>query len=142
MPKSLNCKLEINKINFNKDRLLLAMAQMGYNVSVACAKVGLAPKTFYTYYAEDDDFRARVDELTSRRVPPEIILAVKEKKLDITEEKLMEKILEGDTTAIKYLLDNLGRSRGYNNPQPHIVYNIDTELDAAKELAQKLKKEF
>ena len=37
-----------------------------------------------------------------------------ERVLDVTENKLFEKIKEGDTQMIKYMLSTKGRKRGYN----------------------------
>lgn len=37
----------------------------------------------------------------------------RERMLDFTESKLMEKVKDGDTTAIIFTLKTLGRSRGY-----------------------------
>lgn len=51
---------------------------------------------------------------------PELKSLIEDEKeflLDVAESKLFEKVINGDLSAIKYLLDNKGRGRGYGQQQ-------------------------
>lgn len=84
----------------NKEALLEAMTKHRGLITQACKEADLARTTFYTYYKEDVDFKAKVDDMD-------------ELVLDFAEGKLFENIDDGDTTAQIFLLKCKGKRRGY-----------------------------
>ena len=72
----------------------------GTNVSLTCAALGVARKTFYDW----------------KKTKPKLVEAlneVDESLLDFAESKLMKKIDEDDTTCILFYLRTKGKDRGY-----------------------------
>lgn len=69
-------------------------------VSLAAARLGIAPRTLY----------ARLERVPSLR---EALSDERERMLDIAENKLFEQIQAGNYRAIAFYLRTIGRSRGY-----------------------------
>ena len=69
-------------------------------VSTACKNANTSRDTFYRWYKEDEEFKAKVDDL-------------KNVSLDFAESKLLEQINSGNTTAIIFFLKTQGKNRGY-----------------------------
>lgn len=69
-------------------------------IANACEVVGVSRGTFYNWCKEDEEFKARVDEIN-------------EDTLDFVESKLLENIKKGEVTSIIFYLKTKGRNRGY-----------------------------
>jgi hypothetical protein len=69
-------------------------------VSTACKNAGVSRDSFYRWCKEDEEFKAKVDDL-------------KNVSLDFAESKLLEQINSGNTTAIIFFLKTQGKNRGY-----------------------------
>ena len=74
------------------------------NISAVCRheSVNIARKTFYLWYKEDEEFKAKIDALD-----------VDEESLDLAEGKLHSLMNDKNFNAIKFYLENKGASRGY-----------------------------
>lgn len=88
----------------DKNKFLVVFEKALGNVSVACKNFGCDNKTFYNWYNEDADFRAKAD-------------AVKEIRKDFIESALDKRIQEGDTTAIIFAAKTQCKDRGYVEKQ-------------------------
>ncbi len=91
-----------------KDLFIENLFATGGIIYTACKCTGISRGTYYVWYNSDADFRARVDE-------------VMEAQIDAVESRLMERIVQGDTTATIFYLKTRGRNRGWNDkvqPQP------------------------
>lgn len=84
----------------NKDEFLKVFKKALGNVSVACQNFDIERSTFYDWYNNDADFKAKAD-------------AVKEIRKDFIESALDKKIQEGDTTAIIFAAKTQCKDRGY-----------------------------
>lgn len=96
-----------------KSEILEALEKHKGIVSTACASIGLARSTYYSWLSSDEAFKAAVDD-------------IQETAIDFVESKLMEKI-NGVTvmgkediyeqppsdTAIIFYLKTKGKKRGY-----------------------------
>ena len=92
-----------------------------FNVTEACKVIEIDRSTYYRWLENDPDFGQAVQE-------------AREEKLDFIEDQLLEKIAEGDTTAIIFALKTLAKHRGYverqeisgpnNTPLPSIDIKI------------------
>lgn len=96
---------------------LIALEQVGLNVSIACKKMGISRSTYDEWKAHNDDFRLAVSH-------------IEEAQVDFAETALKKKIQEGDTKAITYFLDNKGKHRGYGQKidLTALIQNKPTEL--------------
>ena len=92
----------------NEDRLktkfLKTFEKTNFNISETCRQLKVSRNKFYKWLKLDDDFRERYETL-------------KEVYIDLAESQLIKLVQKGDFKAIRYLLDNLGKKRGYNQPQ-------------------------
>lgn len=70
------------------------------NISIACKSFGISRETYYQWRAKYPEFAEKADEAIDRR-------------LDMVEDMLNRKCLEGDTTAIIFTLKTMGKKRGY-----------------------------
>lgn len=95
-------------------------------IATACIKADVSRKLFYKYYNSDEYFRERVTE-------------VKEQAIDIVEAKLMERIDNGDTTAIIFFLKTRGRKRGYSERTTTEISLHDIDIT---KLTQRLQQEL
>ena len=109
--------LEHFNTNINKALMLKAMQNNRGNISRSCLEVGCSRESFYNFYKQDPEFKAQIDEL-------------KEVRLDIYEEKLLELAEDKNITAIIFGLNNQGGSRGYHPPGYVAIQNPD---DATKD---------
>ncbi|EJW94012.1 hypothetical protein EVA_17886 [gut metagenome] len=90
-------------------------------VRLACKKAGISPPTFYKYKREDAEFAAAAD------------VRSRDTMVDIAESALMNRVLEGDTTATIFLLKTRGKYRGWsekNIPTPEEVRKQEEEAAA------------
>lgn len=69
-------------------------------VSDACEKVGVSRTTFYAWIQDDPKFAEEYHD-------------IQEKVLDFGEAALYRGVKEGNTSLIRFFLENKGRSRGY-----------------------------
>jgi len=83
-----------------KKKFLENLSQCKGTISTACKMSGIARSTFYDYMNSDREFM-------------EMVFETKELAIDYVERKLMQKIDDGDTTAIIFYLKTKGRKRGY-----------------------------
>lgn len=88
----------------DKNEFLKVFEKALGNVSVACKNFGLDNSTYYGWYKDDADFRAKAD-------------AVKEIRKDFIESALDKRIQEGDTTAIIFAAKTQCKDRGYVEKQ-------------------------
>jgi hypothetical protein len=86
--------------NIKKDRLIECLEKSLGVVSTACAKANLSRQTHYRWLTEDEDYKARVDDILNVT-------------LDYVEGKLFNEIQGGNMTGIIFYLKTKGKSRGY-----------------------------
>lgn len=84
-----------------KTLFLKKLRECGGMTTAAADSTGIAHSTFRSWYATDDDFAAQVNEM-------------RERATDFVESKLMQKIADGDTTAMIFYLKTQGRNRGWS----------------------------
>lgn len=70
------------------------------NISLACKTFGINRDTYYEWRKKYPEFAAKADEAIDRRI-------------DMAEDMLNRKCLEGDVTAIIFTLKTIGKRRGY-----------------------------
>lgn len=75
-------------------------AKKGCNVSATCTALGIDRSTFYEWRKNDAKLDAMLNDES-------------ESLIDFTESKLIEKINDGDLTAIIFMLKTRGKNRGY-----------------------------
>lgn len=81
-------------------QIATTFAKKGCNVSATCIALGIDRATFYKWRKEDPKLDAMLNDES-------------ESIIDFTESKLIEKIGEGDLTAIIFMLKTRGKNRGY-----------------------------
>ncbi len=86
----------------HKKKLLEALERSLGIVTPACKEVGISRNTFYTYYREDEVFKAAVDDIN-------------EITLDFAENQLLKKIKEGSERSILFYMKYKARKRGYSD---------------------------
>lgn len=86
----------------NKERLLIELEKTLGIVTSACKICNLDRVTFYNYYNNDEEFKAKVD-------------SINEQTIDFAENSLLKQIKAGDTTATIFYLKTKGRKRGYED---------------------------
>lgn len=111
----------MNKVAHNKKTLLTALEKSLGVVTTACNKCGISRSTFYNYYRDDAEFKAKVDDLEN------IVL-------DFAESKLHEQIDDGNITGIIFYLKTKGKKRGYIERQEHEI--TDKTKENAIDLSQ------
>lgn len=89
-------------IKKHKQKLLEALERSLGIVTPACKEVGISRNTFYTYYREDEVFKAAVDDIN-------------EITLDFAENQLLKKIKEGSERSILFYMKYKARKRGYSD---------------------------
>lgn len=110
---------------FTKQQVEDALIKAKGLVSVAASHLGCDPRTVRNYF---------------KRYPTlkELCHEQKEALLDFTEKKLLEKIAEGNLTAIIFFLKTQGRSRGYYEKiETNTSFSIDRN-DIPKDVLDKL----
>lgn len=117
-----------------KAKLLDALELSVGVVTTACRAVNISRDTHYRWMKEDPDYKARVEELENVA-------------LDLSESKLFENIMSGDTTAIIFHLKTKGKGRGYTERIEHKDvtdfnerYKDKTPEQIAAELSEVAKK--
>ncbi|MDA7640571.1 phBC6A51 family helix-turn-helix protein [Opitutaceae bacterium] len=90
--------------NDKKEALLTALRNNRGNISKACGATGVSRGTFYNWREIDSDFAERV-----QHVDDDIV--------DLAQDKLMEKVEEGNIQAITFVLKTKGRRRGYGKSE-------------------------
>lgn len=105
------------------DKLVEVFEKKGGNISATCDALGITRQTFYNYKKNVKGLEDRLD-------------AVSESLIDFAESKLVEKVQDGDLTAIIFYLKTKGRSRGYvervendfvSNPFEDLMKRLDEE---------------
>lgn len=94
-------KKEQERTRINKARMLEALERNRALVNVSCREVGIAPSTHRKWMQEDPEYRESFG----------YILGLKG---DSVENKLDEKIEEGDLTAIIFYCKTKLKNRGFN----------------------------
>lgn len=89
-----------NRIEQLKKAAVEALHKSRGNVSAACAACGIGRTQFYQWKKDDEEFAHAVDN-------------VREIEIDKVESKLLDKIDDGDITAIIFYLKTIGKKRGY-----------------------------
>jgi hypothetical protein len=92
--------MRITEADNRKQNLLAALRETRGIVSVACARAGVARRTFYNWLDTDKDFKLSVED-------------VNEEAVDYVEGKLLERIDEGKERSIIFFLKTRGKKRGY-----------------------------
>ena len=87
-----------------KKELLEALEENYGLVSVACQKIGIGRTSFYRYLESDQTFADQVRE-------------IRDKNIDLVEDKLIQKILACDTASIIFYLKCKGKHRGWSEKQ-------------------------
>jgi len=91
----------VSKSNIIKKKSMISALERSLGVvTIACKEVGIARKTHYEWYKEDEDYRNAVDDLV-------------DVALDFAESMLHKQIQEKDTTATIFYLKTKGKKRGY-----------------------------
>lgn len=83
-----------------KQTFLEAYDAAAGNISVACKKANICRKTFYLWRDADSDFADKVEEID-------------ESFCDLLESKAKQKVMEGDTTMLIFMLKTKCKKRGY-----------------------------
>jgi hypothetical protein len=86
------------------------------NISISCEKIGINRGTYYNWI-KDEEFKKEVDNIE----PDEAFV-------DFAEFALLNKIKDGDTTAIIFTLKTKGKKRGYIETQKIEQTNIEQPL--------------
>ena len=85
--------------NKKKDMLHALEASLN-NITKAAEKVGITRQTHYNWLEADHEYKKAAE-------------SIDDVKLDFVEEKLKDRIMDGDTTAIIFYLKTKGKRRGY-----------------------------
>lgn len=85
---------------YTTKQIVTAYEKKGCNVSATCATLGISRRTFYNWRQS----KPSLDNL---------LKDAEESVIDFTESKLIERINEGDITAIIFYLKTKGKKRGY-----------------------------
>jgi len=89
-----------SRIKLNKEKMLKALEKSLGIVTPACKEVGISRETFYRWCRDDEEFRAKVDDINDIT-------------LDFAENQLLLKIKEGSERSILFYMKYKGRKRGY-----------------------------
>ncbi len=92
--------MRITEADNRKQSLLAALRETRGIVSTACARAGVARRTFYNWLDTDKDFKRAVED-------------VNEEAVDFAEGKLLERIEAGAERSIIFFLKTRGKDRGY-----------------------------
>jgi len=90
----------LNKIEQLKKAAVQSHYENRGNVSSTCSSIGIGRTQFYQWKKDDPDFAAAINNVT-------------EFCIDKVEDRLKDKIDEGDITAIIFYLKTIGKKRGY-----------------------------
>ena len=115
------------QIELKKAKFLEALKECKGLIYLACSAANVGRTTVFIWRKDDPDF-------------DEAIKQVQEMVIDVVEHKLLSKIDDGDTDAIKFFLRSRGKDRGYgddkntntNNAPQQIVIQLPTHLPPPK----------
>lgn len=93
-------ELLASRIRQQKDTVIEAMTKNLCIVTASCKAAGIERSLFYVWYAQDLEFKKRIDDLEN------VVL-------DFAESKLLKSINDENVPAILFFLRTRGRSRGY-----------------------------
>lgn len=88
--------------SMQKKVFLDAYAKSYGNITKSCKAADIARQTYYNWLDNDPEFSEQVNSIEPA-----------EQFLDFLETKLVERINEGDTTAVIFALKTKGKKRGY-----------------------------
>jgi hypothetical protein len=83
-----------------KQSVVSLFVKKGANVAACCAAIGVTRRTFDRWYADDDTFRAAINEQ-------------RESLIDFAESQLYQLIAEKNVPAILFFLKCKAKDRGY-----------------------------
>ena len=83
-----------------KEEFLYAFERSLALVASACRKIGISRPTFYNWYNDDPEFKEKVDE-------------IRELSKDSVEQRIYNKIKNGDTAMIIFYAKTKMKDRGY-----------------------------
>ena len=89
-----------NKLGKKQKEFLSVFYKAFGNISVACKSFGINRCTYYEWREKYPAFAEEADKAIEHRI-------------DMVEDMLNRKCLEGDTTAIIFTLKTIGKRRGY-----------------------------
>lgn len=118
-PQSPNSNLD--KISDKKRAVIQSLANSA-TISAACAAAGITREAYYQWLAKDKDFIKRVESLRRRQI-------------QVVEDVLYDKCLEGNITAIFFYLCNRDRKKWVSinkvesKMDPETTKKVDTLLD-------------
>ena len=113
---------DLTKKETMQDRFIEAYRASLFNISKACADVGVSRSTYYRWRNSDEDFEEKLD-------------VAKEEKIDFAESALFEKIKKGDTISIIFFLKTIGKSRGYNESPTNKVHSTIASMSEERRQA-------
>lgn len=90
----------MTKTDTKKSVMIQALESSLGVVSVACSKADVSRETHYRWYREDEEYKAKVDD-------------VKNVSLDFAESMLLENIKLKKESSIFFYLKTQGKKRGY-----------------------------
>ncbi len=93
-----------SKTKENKEAMVEALRRTLGNVTAACKIVGVTRDTHYRWLETDANYADAVDDVT-------------EQTFDFVENKLMDKVKDGDLTAIIFYCKTRMKGRGYTERQ-------------------------
>jgi len=92
--------IRMTKTDILKANLLESLEKALGVVTTACKTAGCSRETFYKYCREDEEFKAKVEDISNIT-------------LDFAESQLHKQIMDGNTTATIFYLKTKGKNRGY-----------------------------
>jgi len=96
-----------------KQKIFLETYRKYRNVTHTCQALGMSRSTYYKWLNSYDDFKEEMESL-------------QEEVIDQVENKLLQKIEEGDTTAIIFFLKTRAKHRGYTE-KSEISHQMNTQ---------------
>lgn len=115
-----------HNIALKKESFLLAYQKSFGNITIACEAIGIGRRTYYDWLEADEEFKEKV-----QNTEPD------ERFIDMAENALQKKIIEGDTTAIIFTLKTKGKKRGYIERTEQTVVQKDSFKDVSDEELEK-----
>lgn len=131
LKKDAEKEVEYPTLTPRKTSLLEALKKHKGLITKACLASGVARRTYYAWYHEDEDFKKAVD-------------SVQDFVLDEVEDCAHQLIEDGNPAMIIFYLKCKGKKRGYIEKQ-QIEYStgdLSTLRDAMNEAAKECEKEF
>ena len=111
-----NADEALNKMELKRKAFLETYKKTYGNISVSCKTIGISRGTYY-WWIKDEEFKKEIDS-----IEPD------EEFVDFAEFALLNKIKDGDTTAIIFTLKTKGKKRGYVETQKIEQTNIEQPL--------------